>query len=90
MRLAINIVYESAALGLSLKIEKCSLFPRHSVKALGTIVDLSSFKFKVSSARATKIQDASGTASGGGVIRMRGDRLAATDELYLAVFSLEE
>ena len=58
MRLAINIVYESAALGLSLKIEKCSFFPRHRVKALGTIVDLASFKFKVSSKRAAKIRQA--------------------------------
>ena len=58
MRLAINIVYESAALGLSLKIEKCSLFPRHRVKALGTIVDLASFKFKVSATRAEKIRQA--------------------------------
>ena len=58
MRLAINIVYESAALGLSLKIKKCSFFPRHSVKALGTIVDLASFKFRVSVARAEKIRQA--------------------------------
>ena len=58
MRLAINVVYEAAALGLSLKIEKCSFFPRRRVKALGTIVDLASFKFRVSTSRATKIRRA--------------------------------
>ena len=56
MKLAIKMVFEAAALGLSLKIEKCSFFPRHSIKALGTIVDLRSFRFSVSSSRAKKIR----------------------------------
>ena len=56
MKLAIKMVFEAAALGLSLKIEKCSFFPRHAIKALGTIVDLRSFKFSVSSSRCKKIR----------------------------------
>ena len=56
MKLAIKMVFEAAALGLSLKIEKCSFFPRHAMKALGTIVDLRSFRFSVSSSRAKKIR----------------------------------
>ena len=56
MRLSIMMVYEAAALGLSLKIPKCSFFPRHAIKALGTIVDLSSFTFSVTGSRALKIR----------------------------------
>ena len=58
MRMSIRIVYESASLGLALRIPKCSFFPRHAIKALGTIVDLSSFKFRVAKARNLKIQAA--------------------------------
>ena len=56
MKLAIRMVFESASLGLSLKIEKCSFFPRHAIKALGTIVNLSTFEFSVSASRVTKIR----------------------------------
>ena len=35
---------------------RCSFFPRHAIKALGTIVDLSSFRFSVTKSRATKIR----------------------------------
>lgn len=35
---------------------RCSFFPRHAIKALGTIVDLRSFEFSVSSSRAVKIR----------------------------------
>ena len=52
------MVYEAASLGLSLQIEKCSFFPRHSMKALGTIVDLSSFTFRVAEPRIRKIKAA--------------------------------
>lgn len=55
MRMAIRMVYEAAALGLNLRIAKCSFFPRHSIKVLGTIVDLESFVFRVSGARSKKI-----------------------------------
>ena len=55
MRLAILMVYEAASLGLSLKIPKCSFFPRHAIKAFGTIVDLSAFRFSVTKSRAEKI-----------------------------------
>ena len=58
MRLSILMVFEAASLGLSLKIPKCSFFPRHSIKALGTIVDLSSFRFSVTRSRAQKIRGA--------------------------------
>ena len=58
MCLSILMVYEAASLGLSLKIPKCSFFPRHSIKALGTIVDLSSFRFSVTRSRAQKIRAA--------------------------------
>ena len=56
IRMAIRIVYESASLGLSLQIQKCSFFPRHSIKTLGTIVDLSTFTFQVSTSRVRKIR----------------------------------
>ena len=56
MWMAINMVYEAAALGLHLRIPKCSFFPRHAIKVLGTIVDLEHFVFRVSGARAEKIQ----------------------------------
>lgn len=55
MQLSILMVYEAASLGLSLKIVKCSFFPRHAMKALGTIVNLSSFRFSVTTARDAKI-----------------------------------
>ena len=58
MRMAIYMVYEAAALGLNLRIPKCSFFPRHSIKVLGTIVDLKSFVFRVSGARSAKIATA--------------------------------
>ena len=58
MRMSIYMVYEAAALGLHLRIPKCSFFPRHSIKVLGTIVDLRKFVFRVSGARATKIATA--------------------------------
>lgn len=58
MAMAIRMVYESAALGLSLKIEKCSFFPKHSIKALGTIIDLQSFTFKVAQSRNDKLHAA--------------------------------
>lgn len=58
LRFSINIVYESASLGLALSIEKCSFFPRHSMKVLGTIVDLTSFSFRVSGSRVVKINNA--------------------------------
>ena len=58
LRMAIRIVYESASLGLSLQIPKCSFFPRHSIKTLGTIVDLSTFTFQVSRSRVAKIRSA--------------------------------
>ena len=51
------MVYEAAALGLALRIEKCNFFPRHQIKALGTVVDLKTFKFKVSKARNGKLRD---------------------------------
>ena len=35
---------------------RCSFFPRHAIKALGTIVDLRSFEFSVSTSRAAKIR----------------------------------
>ena len=56
LKMSIRIVYESAALGLSLRIEKCSFFPRKAIKALGTIIDLRSFTFRVAPSRAEKIQ----------------------------------
>ena len=56
--MSIYIVYESAALGLSLKIPKCSFLPKHSIKALGTIVDLNEFVFRPSPSRIAKIRKA--------------------------------
>ena len=56
LKMSIRIVYESASLGLSLQIDKCSFFPRHAIKTLGTIVDLASFTFQVSRSRAKKIR----------------------------------
>ena len=53
--LSIRMVYEAAALGLSLKIKKCSFFPRRAMIILGTIVDLNSYTFRVASRRANKI-----------------------------------
>ena len=58
MRLSIRLVFEAASLGLSLKIPKFSLFPRHAMKALGTIVDLETYTFSVTSSRAQKIEAA--------------------------------
>ena len=55
MRLSIRMVFEAASLGLSLKIRKCSYFPRHAMVSLGTVVDLTAFRFKVSKRRANKI-----------------------------------
>ena len=55
MKLSILMVYEAASLGLSLKIPKCSFFPRHAMRALGTIVDLKAFKFSVTRSRAAKV-----------------------------------
>ena len=55
MMMSIRMVFEAASLGLSLKISKCSFFPRHSMKALGTIVNLRSFRFSVSKLRVVKI-----------------------------------
>ena len=56
MKIAIRMVFEAATLGLSLKFSKCSFFPRHAMKILGTIVDLKSFNFSVTSTRAEKIR----------------------------------
>lgn len=57
--MSIRMVYESAALGLSLKIKKCSFFPRKTIMAiLGTIVDLKSFTFWVSKKRNKKLRKA--------------------------------
>ena len=56
LAMSIRIVYESASLGLSLQIQKCSFFPRRAIKALGTIVDLDSFTFRVAKTRAQKIR----------------------------------
>ena len=50
------MVYEAAALGLSLKIRKCSNFPRYAMIVLGTIVDLKHFQFRVSRKRTVKIK----------------------------------
>ena len=58
MRLSILMVFEAASLGLSLKIPKCSFFPRHAIRALGTVVDLAAFKFSVTRSRAEKIRAA--------------------------------
>ena len=58
MMMSIRMVYESAALGLALKIEKCSFFPKRSIKALGTIIDLRSFTFKVARSRSDKLRAA--------------------------------
>ena len=56
MRMSIRMVFEAASLGLSLKIKKCSFFPRRAMIILGTIVDLSTFMFRVSTRRANKIK----------------------------------
>lgn len=37
---------------------RCSFFPRHAIKTLGTIVDLSSYRFSVTKTRAAKIRSA--------------------------------
>ena len=37
-------------------LPRCSFFPRHAIKALGTIVDLSSFRFSVTRSRAAKLR----------------------------------
>ena len=58
LRLSIRIVYEAASLGLALRIPKCSFFPRHAIRALGSIVDLQSFTFRVTKSRAEKIKQA--------------------------------
>ena len=57
LKLSIRMVFEAAALGLSLKIKKCSYFPRHAMIALGTVVDLVKFEFRVSKRRAAKLDD---------------------------------
>ena len=57
MKIAISMVFEATALGLSLKFSKCSFFPRHAMKVLGTIVDLKSFHFSVTSSRAQSAQN---------------------------------
>ena len=56
LRLSIRMVFEAASLGLSLKIKKCSYFPRHAMVTLGTVVDLTKFEFRVSRRRAEKIK----------------------------------
>ena len=53
--LSIRMVFEAAALGLSLKIRKCSYFPRHAMVTVGTVVDLTNFEFRVSRKRVKKI-----------------------------------
>ena len=58
MKLSIYMVYEAASLGLALKIKKCSYFPRYAMVALGTVVDLKHFQFRVSRKRASKIEKA--------------------------------
>ena len=58
MTLSIRMVYEAAALGLSLEIPKCSLFPRHAMKSLGSIADLTTFQFRLSRSRIKKIHAA--------------------------------
>ena len=59
MRTSIRMVYEAASLGLSLQIrKKCSFFPRHAMVVLGTIVDLKTYTFRVSTRRAQKIGQA--------------------------------
>ena len=56
--MAMLMVYEAAALGLYFKIPKCSFFPKHVIKTLGTIVNLTNFTFSVSESRAVKIETA--------------------------------
>ena len=58
MMLSIRMVFEAVSLSLSLKVPKCSFFPRKAMVALGTIVDLASYTFKVSSCRARKLEQA--------------------------------
>ena len=55
MKLSIYMVFEAASLGLALKIKKCSYFPRFAMVALGTVVDLKEFQFRVFTKRARKI-----------------------------------
>ena len=54
--LSIRMVYEVATLGLSLEIPKCSLFPLHAMKSLGSIIHLTTFEFRVSKSRVEKIR----------------------------------
>lgn len=54
--MVIRIVYEAVSLGLSLQIPKCSFFPRHTIKTLGTIADLTTFTFQESRSRENKVK----------------------------------
>ena len=56
MKMAIRMVYECASLGLALKIVKCAFFPMHSIKTLGTIVNLTKFTFRLAKSRIVKIR----------------------------------
>ena len=56
LRTSIRVVYECASLGLPLGMDKCSSFPRHAICALGTIVDLKNFHFRLSRSRIAKLE----------------------------------
>ena len=56
LRTSIRIVYECASLGLPLGMDKCSPFPRHAICALGTIVDLNRYQFRLSQSRIAKLR----------------------------------
>ena len=84
MRLSIRMVFEAASLGLSLKIPKCSYFPRHAMVALGTVVDLTAFKFRVSKKRAAKIDVAIGKLQD----KVRCDPLRVPAKLVASVIGL--
>lgn len=56
LALAIEVVYEAAALGISLNIQKCALLPHStSVKYLGLIINLQRYEFSLPEARCQKI-----------------------------------
>jgi len=82
--MSILMVFEAASLGLSLKIPKCSFFPRHAMKALGTIVDLRSFRFSVASRRVDKLQAAIARLQSA----VRYDRCAVPAKLVASVIGL--
>ena len=59
MKLSIRMVFEAASLGLSLRVPKCSFFPRKAMVTLGTVVDLESYTFRVSCVSARREADKS-------------------------------